>query len=320
MSTSHTLERTGSSLEAVSTDKASVPPFAWRRPPSLPAKPQFGGDAPPRATSRTSTPTSKRSTHDVVDLDTEEELTVAPPDPSLIPPKGAPPRLIVILEQACLETYQTPRTRTDGWRTGSFGGKPGGGGGGGRGSYGDGKLALLNCDDHQSALAKMGRDIAQARPDITHQCLLTLLDSPINKAGRLQVYIHTAQGVWIEVNPRVRIPRTFKRFSGLMVQLLDKGKICSQGSEDEEDRLLTVISNPIPEYLPPQTHKITLTHNAPVQRLSRYVPTIPANHSLAVFVGAMAHGQDDFADLVVDEKISISEYSLSASVACGKVR
>lgn len=33
----------------------------------------------------------------------------------------------------------------------------------------------------------------------------------------------------------------------------------------------------------------------------------------------MAHGNDDFADAYVDEKISISDYSLSASVACGKV-
>ena len=33
----------------------------------------------------------------------------------------------------------------------------------------------------------------------------------------------------------------------------------------------------------------------------------------------MARGRDDFADAYVDEKISISEYSLSASVACGKV-
>ena len=32
----------------------------------------------------------------------------------------------------------------------------------------------------------------------------------------------------------------------------------------------------------------------------------------------MAHGEDNFADEFVDEKISISEYSLSASVACGK--
>ena len=33
----------------------------------------------------------------------------------------------------------------------------------------------------------------------------------------------------------------------------------------------------------------------------------------------MARGKDDFADAVVDHKISISEFPLSASVACGKV-
>ena len=55
-----------------------------------------------------------------------------------------------------------------------------------------------------------------AERDRPPQCLLTLLDSPLNKAGLLQVYIHTAKGVLIEVNPHVRIPRTFKRFSGLM--------------------------------------------------------------------------------------------------------
>jgi rRNA small subunit pseudouridine methyltransferase Nep1 len=148
------------------------------------------------------------------------------------------------------------------------------------------------------------------------KCLLTLLDSPLNKAGLLQVYIHTAKGVLIEVNPHVRIPRTFKRFSGLMVQLLHKLSIRSvKGSE----KLLKVIRNPVSDHFPPNTHKITLSFDAQVQRLSSYLPTVPKDHTLAVFVGAMAHGKDSFADHIVDEKISISEYSLSASVACGKV-
>ena len=54
-------------------------------------------------------------------------------------------------------------------------------------------------------------------------------------------------------------------------------------------------------------------------RLSRYLPTLPETHHVAVFVGAMARGRDDFADHLVDEKVSISDYPLSASVACGKV-
>ncbi|KAJ7250270.1 Alpha/beta knot methyltransferase [Mycena rebaudengoi] len=207
-------------------------------------------------------------------------------------------RLFVILEQACLEAYRIS-----------------GSGGGRGGAEGEVKYTLLNCDDHQGILAKTGRDIADARPDITHQCLLTLLDSPLNKAGLLQVYIHTAKGVLIEVNPQVRIPRTFKRFSGLMVQLLHKLSI--RGVNGPE-KLLKVVKNPVTDHLPPNTVKLTLSADAKTQRLSAYLPTLPPAHSIAVFVGAMARGRDDFADAYVDEKISISEYSLSASVACGK--
>jgi rRNA small subunit pseudouridine methyltransferase Nep1 len=75
---------------------------------------------------------------------------------------------------------------------------------------------LLNCDDHQGMHRKAGRDPAESRPDITHQLLLALLDSPLNKAGRLRVYMQTKNKVLIEVSPTTRIPRTFKRFAGLM--------------------------------------------------------------------------------------------------------
>ena len=78
------------------------------------------------------------------------------------------------------------------------------------------KFELLNCDDHKKELSKHSRDISSARPDITHQSLMMLLDSPLNRAGLLQVYIHTSKNVLIEINPHLRIPRTFTRFCGLM--------------------------------------------------------------------------------------------------------
>lgn len=34
-----------------------------------------------------------------------------------------------------------------------------------------------------------------------------------------QVYVHTEKNVLIEINPQTRIPRTFKRFAGLMGKL-----------------------------------------------------------------------------------------------------
>ena len=46
--------------------------------------------------------------------------------------------------------------------------------------------------------------------------MLTILDSPLNKAGFVKLYIHTDDNVLIEVNPATKIPRTYKRFSYLM--------------------------------------------------------------------------------------------------------
>lgn len=84
------------------------------------------------------------------------------------------------------------------------------------------------------------------------------------------------------------------------------------------EKLLRVIRNPVTEHFPVNTYKITLSGDAKTVRLSQYLPTLPETHSIAVFVGAMARGKDSFADNLVDEKISISDYALSASVACGK--
>lgn len=97
--------------------------------------------------------------------------------------------------------------------------------------------------------------------------MLTLLDSPLNKAGKLQLYIQTRDNVLIEVNPHVRIPRTFKRFCGLMgkkikqvsfkfflVQLLHKLSIRSVNGPE---KLLKVIKNPITDHLPTGCRKIS---------------------------------------------------------------
>ena len=51
----------------------------------------------------------------------------------------------------------------------------------------------------------------------------------------------------IEINPATRIPRTFKRFCGLMVQLLHKYSITAAESSV---KLMKVIKNPVSDHLP----------------------------------------------------------------------
>ena len=133
---------------------------------------------------------------------------------------GGGREVIVILDLASLETVKTKK----------------------------GDFQLLNCDDHVPLLRKHNKDPSKYRPDIVHQEIMAVLDSPLNKAGKCKLYVHTEKNVLIEINPKTRVPRTFKRFSGLMVQLLHRLKI---RSADGNDMLLRVVKNPISRHLPP---------------------------------------------------------------------
>lgn len=45
---------------------------------------------------------------------------------------------------------------------------------------------LLNSDEHKGFISnKLNRDFSIYRPDVVHHALLSLLDSPLNKAGLL---------------------------------------------------------------------------------------------------------------------------------------
>ncbi|KAJ6425972.1 hypothetical protein OIU84_026535 [Salix udensis] len=102
-------------------------------------------------------------------------------------------------------------------------------------------------------LRRNNKNPADYRPDIVYQALLSILDSPLNKAGCLRaVYVKTDKGVLFEVKPYVRIPRTYKRFAGIMLQLLQKLSIAAVG---KREKLLRVIKNPVTQYLPLNSRK-----------------------------------------------------------------
>ncbi|KAL0234138.1 hypothetical protein PCE1_001176 [Barthelona sp. PCE] len=192
-------------------------------------------------------------------------------------------RLFVVIEAACIETVRTERG-----------------------------YELLSVDRHRNILHKAGRDPAEARPDVVHRLLLALLDSPLNKAGKLQVFIHTQRNVLIYINPVTRIPRTFNRFASLMVQCLDKMKIRSP----DGDELMRVIKNPITDHLPPGCMKIGTSHRADTVDVQDFVMELP-DESVAFIIGGLAKGKVEVDYL--DTEISISEYPLSASIVSARI-
>ena len=221
----------------------------------------------------------------------EEAAPAPPPEPTAeASTDGKPakkPKLIVILERACLETGKIGKEHV-----------------------------LLNADDHAGFLRKHKRDPSEARPDILHQCMLILLDSPLNKAGLLKLYVRTEKGVLFEVSPQIRIPRTFKRFCGLMAQLLFKLSIRASNGPH---KLLKVIKNPITDHLPPNARVHLLSVTGALTSLPEFVPKLPGGSEPVVFVaGAMAHGKVE-PEYQVDECLAISEYPLSGAAALGRL-
>ena len=46
-------------------------------------------------------------------------------------------------------------------------------------------IELIDSDNHKKLISQKGMALEDFRPDVTHQSLLALLDSPLNKAGLL---------------------------------------------------------------------------------------------------------------------------------------
>ncbi|KAG2324898.1 hypothetical protein Bca52824_007626 [Brassica carinata] len=182
---------------------------------------------------------------------------------------------------------------------------------------------LLNSDDHADFLRKNNRNPTDYRPDITHQALLMILDSPVNKAGRLKaVYIRTEQGVLFEVQPYVRITRTYKRFAGIMLQLLQNLSITAV---DSPQKLLCVIKNPVTNYLPPNSRKIvffsllsSLSYSSEkLVNMQKHLATVCSETDIVFVLGAMSHGKIECD--YIEEFVAISGYPLSTAYCVSRI-
>lgn len=147
--------------------------------------------------------------------------------------------------------------------------------------------------------------------------MLALLDSPLNKAGMLQVFIRTEQNVVIEVNPQLRMPRTFKRFAGLMAQLLSKYKI---RGEHSPDFLLKIVKGPVENHFPVGCPKIGLSVEGKLVDTDKFIiEKFPKDETIVIAIGAVSKGHPGKEAPYVEEVIGVSGYPLSAACCCFKV-
>jgi len=97
---------------------------------------------------------------------------------------------------------------------------------------------LLDRSYHHAAMLKLEDNSKRGRPDIIHFALMEALSTPLFMKGILRVYVHTINDKLITIADNLRIPKSYFRFEGLMVNLF-RDKVV----KSEEGKVLLEISD-----------------------------------------------------------------------------
>jgi rRNA small subunit pseudouridine methyltransferase Nep1 len=163
---------------------------------------------------------------------------------------------------------------------------------------------------HKIPVEKMGR------PDIVHNALLQVLETPLNWQGYLRTFVHTQDDEVIVISPRVRLPKNYVRFVGLIEQLFAIGKVPSEG-----EPLLTLEKMSLQDLvnrLAPSDVLGFSTLGKPMllREVAQYATRF---QNPAVFVGGFPRGHfDSRTRSLVTEMFQIDLRSLDAWVVAGR--
>eukprot|EP00918_Siedleckia_nematoides_P048569 GHVU01106489.1.p1 GENE.GHVU01106489.1~~GHVU01106489.1.p1 ORF type:complete len:312 (+),score=74.27 GHVU01106489.1:1954-2889(+) len=168
-------------------------------------------------------------------------------------------------------------------------------------------------EEEEEEASKARRDY---RPDIVHQCLLTLMASPLNSAGKLLVYIRTKDSQLIEVSPQLTVPARYEEFEKLIVFLLNKRVV---KASEANTALLRIIKNDLPSYMPPNSRKIGFSVQGTPLGVGQLAQSLSTSRPSVVVIGAVAKGDPAPKCDFVEELCSISSHSLTAATCCAKL-
>eukprot|EP01062_Namystynia_karyoxenos_P064553 TRINITY_DN57536_c0_g1_i1.p1 TRINITY_DN57536_c0_g1~~TRINITY_DN57536_c0_g1_i1.p1 ORF type:complete len:292 (+),score=111.26 TRINITY_DN57536_c0_g1_i1:71-877(+) len=187
---------------------------------------------------------------------------------------------------------------------------------------------VLCHDTHGTFLDVKGQPAHLFRPDIVHQVMLAIFDTPLCKEGRVRVLINTIKNKCIEVSHTTRIPRTFRRFAGLMSQLIDQGKVVNP--ETGQD-LFKVQKYPVRTFIPEGRKVFGLCNSLDVTPVSArsLVDSLlaeppPPDQAAAYFVvscrdnAAWPDEEEGFGEYVTD-RVAITQYETAPVHLVAKV-
>lgn len=177
---------------------------------------------------------------------------------------------------------------------------------------------LLNRSLHHSAMSKLKDSHKRGRPDITHICLLEALGTPLNREGKLRIWVHTYGDYVIEISPTVRLPRDCNRFNSLMEQLFKEGRIPPR----EGEQLMTINKLELRELLEGlgSTRTVALTSHGKPSSLENLCNTLSREESPTILLGAFPKGpMSDVTLSLADDVVSIYPQALEVWVVISRL-
>jgi len=89
---------------------------------------------------------------------------------------------------------------------------------------------LLDRTFHHFAIVSsaLKENYKRGRPDILHIILLNVLATPLFKKNLVKVFVHTINNQVIKIGDYLRIPKSYSRFEGLVLDLIENKKIVAK--------------------------------------------------------------------------------------------
>ncbi len=181
---------------------------------------------------------------------------------------------------------------------------------------------LLDRSFHHFAMVATNLDNRhkRGRPDILHIALINALATPLYQNNLIRVFIHTINDNVIFVGSTVRIPKSYLRFEGLMLNLLKNRKIIS----NEGQILLEMRDHTKFDYLLREIIKADIVVGLSTTGIYRKLELIATDllefSNPCMVVGGFPKGYfSDGVDSSFNKKYSISNVGLESQVVISRL-
>lgn len=104
-------------------------------------------------------------------------------------------------------------------------------------------MKLMSADGFEKLITKkLGKSLDDYRPEITFRAILSIIDSPLCKTGKVKFIVKTKNGEILDFKPtakvssenlsNLKLPRSEKRFKEIIASVLEKKSLVSEETEE----------------------------------------------------------------------------------------